>query len=86
MSFFVPGQRYAGAYGLSPAAGKRTAMPIGFTGDSSPKPGQSESVELRGLMERLQQYIYRFRVRAKDFFKVVLFYFSPLFNHITTHI
>lgn len=68
------GQRYSGAYGLSPAAGKRTAMPIGFTGDSAPKPGQSENVELRNLMERLQQYIYRFRVRAKDFFKVYPIY------------
>ncbi|CAL8106536.1 unnamed protein product [Orchesella dallaii] len=70
------GQRYSGAYGLSPAAGKRTAMPVGFTGESKPKPGQSESVELRGLMERMQQYLYRYRVRCKDFFKD----FDPL-NH-----
>jgi len=64
------GQRYAGAYALSPAAGKPSPIPMGMTGERPPKPGQSEGVELRGLMERLQQYLYRYRLRAKDHFKV----------------
>jgi hypothetical protein len=64
------GQRYAGAYALSPAAGKPSAIPMGLSGEKQPKPGQSEGVELRDLMERLQQYLYRYRLRAKDHFKV----------------
>lgn len=64
------GQRYAGQYVLSPAAGKPSPIPVGIAGEVKLKPGQSEGVDLKGLMERLQQFLYRFRVRAKDFFKV----------------
>ncbi|XP_021944128.2 uncharacterized protein LOC110842654 [Folsomia candida] len=63
------GQRYAGAYALSPTAGKPSPIPMGLTGELKPKLGQSEAVELRNLMERLQQYLYRFRVRTKEFFR-----------------
>jgi hypothetical protein len=65
------GQRYAGAYLLSPAAGKPSPIPVGLSGEAKLKLGQSEGVELRSLMERMQQYIFRYRIRTKDNFKVI---------------
>ncbi len=66
----IPGQRYGGAYRLSPAAGSPSGIPVGVTSNPQPKPGASEAVELRDLMERLQQYLFRFRIRTKEFFLV----------------
>jgi len=65
------GQGYAGDYADSPGAGVSSAFPPGSCVDNKIKVGASEKVELRALMERLQQYLYRYRIRAKDCFKVI---------------
>ncbi|CAG7733084.1 unnamed protein product, partial [Allacma fusca] len=64
-----PGQRYGGCCGLSQAAGKCSKIPVGATCGDRIKKCESERTDLRALMERLQQFLYRYRIRAKDFFR-----------------